>query len=196
MFFNLCAQWSRCFPYVLLVAVRALDVLYHTTRCRFVCLVFRVHQQGPQGVDKFVVHWYIIGFENHCQLFRQGTNVGETYGILYYVGFYCVYILFVSPWMYGVKNPRFVAVQFQDHFMCSASLVLPSSSDVTRSALCKKVHTTERLCSDRWYDFQFTYWSVCVSLSDIPSPWFTSHPSDIIYMSLGGLACCSVQFLL
>ena len=78
MFFNSYAQLSCCFLYVVLVAVRALDVVYHTTLCRFVCLVFRVHQQGPQGADKFVVHWYIIGFENHCQLFRQVTNVEET----------------------------------------------------------------------------------------------------------------------
>ena len=34
-----------------------------------------------------------------------------TYGMLSSVGFSAVYILFVSPWLYGVKNPRFVAIQ-------------------------------------------------------------------------------------
>ena len=72
-------------------------------------LIFRVHQQGSQGVDGFVVHWYVIGFENPYQLFRQLTNVGETYAMLSSVCFSGVYILFVSPWLYGVKYPRFVA---------------------------------------------------------------------------------------
>ena len=59
------------FPYVVL----ALYVVYLTTLCRFVCLVLRVYQQGPQGVDGFVIHWYIIGFENPCKLFRHITNI-------------------------------------------------------------------------------------------------------------------------
>ena len=37
--------------YVVVVAVRALDVVDHPTLWHFVCLVFRVHQQEPQGVD-------------------------------------------------------------------------------------------------------------------------------------------------
>ena len=32
------------------------------------------------------------------------------------VGFSGVYILFVPPWLYGVKNPRFAAVHFQHLF--------------------------------------------------------------------------------
>ena len=47
--------------------------------------------------------------------------------------------------------------------MCSTSLVLSTSSDVKRSVLCKRVHTTERWCSNGWFDSQFRYWSVCVA---------------------------------
>ena len=79
----------------------------HTTLCRFVCFVFRGHWQGPQGVDVFVVHWYVIGFENPSQLIRQLTNVGDTHGMLSSVDFSGVYILFVSPWLYGVKIQGF-----------------------------------------------------------------------------------------
>ena len=71
-----------------------------------------MHQQGPQSVDGFVVHWYVIGLENPCQLFRQLTNVGKTYGMMSSVGFSGVDILFVSPWLHDlhrVENPRFVA---------------------------------------------------------------------------------------
>ena len=54
-----------------------------------------------------MVHWYVIGFENPCQLFRQVTNVGETYGMLSSVGFSGVYILYFSPCLYGVKTQGF-----------------------------------------------------------------------------------------
>ena len=30
---------------------------------------FWMHWQGSQGVDRFVVHWYVIALENPCQLF-------------------------------------------------------------------------------------------------------------------------------
>ena len=86
MFFNSCAQWSRCSLYVGLVTVRALDVVYLPTLCRFVHFVFRMHQQGPQNVDRFVVQWHVVGHENPCQLFRQLANVGQTYNMLSSVG--------------------------------------------------------------------------------------------------------------
>ena len=41
---------------------------------------------------------YVTGLENSCQLFRQLTNVGETYGMLSSVGFSGVDICYVSPW--------------------------------------------------------------------------------------------------
>ena len=56
------------FPYVVLVAVWALNVIYHPTLGRFFCFL--------SFVDSFVVHslhWYVIALENPCQL----TNVGR-----------------------------------------------------------------------------------------------------------------------
>ena len=93
------------FPYVMLVVVRALDVIYHPTLCHFVCFVFRVHQQGYQGVDRFVVHWYVVGLEHPCLLFRQLTNVRQTYDMLSSVGFSGVDVLLISYWLVGVENP-------------------------------------------------------------------------------------------
>ena len=63
------------FPYVVLAAVRALDDMYDSTLCRFVCFVFWVHQQG--GGDWFEVLRYVIRLEHPCQLSRQLTNVGR-----------------------------------------------------------------------------------------------------------------------
>ena len=118
----------------------SLGIVCHTTPvlCHFVCFLSWLHQQGFQDVDWFEVHRYVIRLENPCQLFRQLTNVGQTCGMLSSVGFSGVDILFIPPWLHGVDNPRFVAVYFQD-LMCSTCLVLSSSSDIKRSALCKRV---------------------------------------------------------
>ena len=66
----------------MLVVVRTLDdVVDDPTLCRFVCFVFQMHQKGPQRVDRFMVHWYVIGLEHPCQLFRQHNNVGQTHSL-------------------------------------------------------------------------------------------------------------------
>ena len=67
-----------------------------------------MHQEGSQDFDRFVVHWYIVKLENPCQLFRQLTNVRQTHSMLSSVGFSHVDVLFISLWLHGVENPRFV----------------------------------------------------------------------------------------
>ena len=59
----------------MLVAVLALDVVYHTLL--HFCLF--CHAGVPaQSVDRFVVQWYVTGLENVSQLFTQLTNVGQS----------------------------------------------------------------------------------------------------------------------
>ena len=99
-----------------LVAVWAMNAIYRPTLCLFVCCVFWVHQQGSQGVDRFVVHCHVIGLESSCQLFWQHTNVGQTYGMLSSVSFSDVDLLFMSPWLHGVDNPRFSSCSFSGPF--------------------------------------------------------------------------------
>ena len=65
------------FPCVVLVVVQALGVVDHPILCHCDCFVFRVHQQVPQGVDRFGAV-YVVGLKNPRQLFRQLTNVGQT----------------------------------------------------------------------------------------------------------------------
>ena len=48
-------------------------------------------------------HWYITGLEYPCQLFRQLSNVWDTYGMLSSVGFSGVDNLFVSPWLHCIN---------------------------------------------------------------------------------------------
>ena len=74
------------------------------------CLsVFLVHQHS--SVDRFVVHWYVVGLENRCQLFRKLTNTGQTYGVLPSVGVSGVDVFLISLSLHGVENHRFVAVR-------------------------------------------------------------------------------------
>ena len=73
-------------PVISLILLFSVDrigchIPHHTFR--FVCFVFRVHQQGPQSVDRFMVCWYVVGLENPCQLFKHLTNVGHTYHVTY-----------------------------------------------------------------------------------------------------------------
>ena len=82
------------------------------TLCLFICFVFRVHQHRPHSCDRFLVDWYVLGLENPCQLFRQPTNVGQTYGMLSSGGFSGIDVLLISSKLHGVENPRFI--HFQD----------------------------------------------------------------------------------
>ena len=71
---------------IVLVAFWALDVIYPPHFAVF--LFFWMHWQGSQGVDRFMVHWYVVALENPCQLFSKLNNVGQTYAIYIYVVFY------------------------------------------------------------------------------------------------------------
>ena len=120
-----------------------------------------------------MVDWYVLELESLCQLFRQLTNVGQTYGMLSSGGFSGVDVLLISFWLHGVENPRFVAGHFQDvvrtyppslipNFLLFARVSPPHSVCVLTSGLIPSYNT-----------------GLCVLLCDRPSSSFTHGVSHV-----------------
>ena len=99
------AQHSSC---LFLVTFIALDTVYHPT-----LFILRAHQQGPYGVERFVVRWYTMGSEYPLELFRQPRDVGDAHRVLVGSRTFCWVVLF--PNLLGdLKRPLLLSVPCQN----------------------------------------------------------------------------------
>ena len=138
-----------------------------------------MNQQGPQSIDRFVVHWYVIALENPCQLSRQLTCRTD----LWHVGF-CWFLWCWRPLDFSLVvwcwKSKVCSRSFPGPFWCAPPLwSYPPSLILNFFALCK---ITDRFCSIGWFDSQFRFWSVCVTFQQtftfvVPSSFRHIHVS-------------------
>ena len=131
-------------------------------------------------------------------MFRQLTNVGQTYGMLSSIDFSGVDLRCNSPWLHGIGNPGFVTVHFQALFDVFHLFGL-----ILNSPLIQNCVTFVRVCAPRTVCVLMggltssSNIGMCGLLSKTPSPLLVHCLSHIhTCICLGNLACFPVLLLL